>query len=71
MSDVNFFTLEVAVPRSCVRNHFGEVKTETSGKPASLHESVCDVLKEWRAESLHNGDGDFLFPSLRKKGKSR
>lgn len=43
-SEVNFFTKEVAVTRSCVRNHFGDVKTEASGKPVPLHQSVCDVL---------------------------
>jgi integrase len=67
-SDVNFFTMEVAVTRSCVRNHFGEVKTEASGKPVPLHGSVCEVLVEWRAESPYRDDEDFLFPSLRMNG---
>jgi integrase len=67
-SDVNFFTMEVAVTRSCVRNRFGAVKTEASGKPVPLHESVCEVLIEWRSESLYNGEGDLFFPSLRMNG---
>lgn len=67
-SDVNFFTMEIAVTRSCVRNHFGETKTEASRKPVPLHESVCDVLGEWRGASLYKGDDDFLFPSLRMNG---
>lgn len=67
--DVNFFTMEVSVTRSCVRNHFGETKTEASHKPVPLHPSVKNVLAEWRGESLYKGDGDFLFPSLRKNGK--
>lgn len=67
-SDVNFFSMEVAVTRSCVRNHFGNVKTEASGKPVPLHESVCAVLSEWRAESPYNGDDDLLFPSVRMNG---
>jgi len=67
--DVNFFTMEVSVIRSCVRNHFGETKTEASHKPVPLHPSVKDALAEWRGESLYKGDGDFLFPSLRKNGK--
>jgi len=65
---VNFFTMEIAVTRSCVRNHFGETKTEASRKPVPLHKSVCDVLAEWRAESLYTSDSDFLFPSLRMNG---
>lgn len=67
-SDINFFTMEVAVTRSCVRNHFGDTKTEASRKPVPLHQSVCDVLVEWRKESLYNSDDDFLFPSLRMNG---
>ena len=67
-SDVNFFTMEIAVTRSCVRNHFGDTKTEASRKPVPLHESVCDVLAEWRGASPYNSDGDFLFPSLRMNG---
>src|ERR1035437_2435061 len=67
-SDVNFFTMEIAVTRSCVRNHFGDTKTEASRKPVPLHESVCDVLAEWRGASLYKGDDDFLFPSIRMNG---
>lgn len=67
--DVNFFTMEVSVTRSCVRNHFGETKTEASHKPVPLHPSVNDALAEWRGKSLYKGDEDFLFPSLRKNGK--
>jgi len=68
-SDVNFFTMEVAVTRSCVRNHFGETKTDASRKPVPLHPSVQDVLVEWHGGSLYNGDEDFLFPSLRMNGQ--
>jgi len=68
-SDVNFLTREVAVTRSCVRNRFGDVKTEASGKPVPLHQSVCDVLVEWRRDSEYSADDDFLFPSLRMNGK--
>jgi integrase len=67
-SGVNFFTIEIAVTRSYVRNHFGETKTEASRKPIPLHKSVCDVLAEWRGASLYFGDADFLFPSLRLNG---
>jgi integrase len=67
-NDINFFTMEVGVNRSVVRNHFGETKTEASKKPVPLNEAVRDVLAEWRAESPYNTDGDFLFPSLRKNG---
>jgi integrase len=67
-SDVDFHSMQVAVTRSCVRNHFGKVKTDASGKPVPLHVSVCDLLREWRKKTLYNGDGDFLFPSERLNG---
>jgi integrase len=67
-TDINFFTMEVAVTRSVVRNHFGDVKTEASAKPVPLHQSVCGVLVEWRAQSMYRQDEDFLFPSIRKNG---
>jgi site-specific recombinase XerD len=67
--DVNFLAMEIAVTRSCVRNQFGEVKTEASGKPVPLHDSVKEVLIEWRSESLFNQEGDFLFPSIRLNGR--
>ena len=68
-SDVNFFTMEVAVTRSIVRNHFGDTKTEASRKPVPLHDSVCKVLAEWRGKSDYKSDDDFLFPSLRMNGE--
>ena len=67
-SDVNFFTMEIAVTRSCVRNHFGDTKTEASRKPVPLHTSVCEALTEWRGASMYKGDDDFLFPSIRMNG---
>jgi integrase len=67
--DVNLLTMEIAVTRSCVRNQFGDVKTEASGKPVALHDPVRAVLIEWRNESLFNRDEDFLFPSIRLNGE--
>jgi integrase len=68
-SDVNFFTMEIAVTRAVVRNHFGETKTEASHKPVPLHPAVKDALAEWRGQSPYKSDEDFLFPSLRMNGK--
>lgn len=67
-SDVDFQSMQVAVTRSCVRNHFGKVKTDASGKPVPLHTSLCALLAEWRRKTLYSGEGDFLFPSERLNG---
>jgi integrase len=61
--------MQVNVRRSCVRNHFGDTKTEASRKPVPLHPSVVKCLGLWRKESPYPGDTDFLFPSTRLKGK--
>lgn len=68
-SDIDFLSMEVAVTRSCVRNRFGETKTQASRKPVPLNDAVRDVLAEWRGKSLYNADDDFLFPSLRMNGQ--
>jgi integrase len=67
--DIDPLLIQVNVLRSCVRNHFGDTKTEASRRPVPLHSSVVQCLNEWRKKSKHNGDDDFLFPSNRKEGK--
>jgi integrase len=60
--------MQINVRRSCVRNHFGDTKTEASRKPVPLHPSVVLYLAEWREESSYKSDDDFLFPSVRLNG---
>jgi site-specific recombinase XerD len=67
-ADVNSTTLEVNVLRSCVRNRFGETKTECSRRPVPLHPFVLDALLMWREESLYKEHADFLFASVRLNG---
>jgi integrase len=67
--DIDLELLQVNVRRSCVRNHFGDTKTEASRKPVPLHSSVIQCLEVWRKESQYNSDEDFLFPSIRLGGK--
>ena len=68
-ADIDLELMQVNVRRSCVRNHFGDTKTEASRKPVPLHPSVVTVLKKWREESPYASRTDFLFPSLRRGGK--
>jgi integrase len=68
-SDLNFLTMEIGINRSCVRNHFGAVKTEASGKPVPLSSTVKDALTEWRKKSEYRTEDDFLFPSVRLNGR--
>jgi integrase len=68
-ADIDLELMQVNVRRSCVRNHFGDTKTEASRKPVPLHPSVVKCLGLWRKESPYPGETDFLFPSTRLKGK--
>ena len=68
-TDVNTLTLEVNVLRSCVRNRFGDTKTECSRRPVPLHPLVLAALLEWKEESFYKADADFLFPSIRLNGE--
>jgi integrase len=67
--DIDLELMQVNVRRSCVRNHFGDTKTEASRKPVPLHPSVVKSLDVWRKDSPYPGDDDFLFPSVRLEGK--
>jgi len=58
----------VFVTKGIVRNHVGKAKTKASRKPVPLHPSVAETLWEWRSQSMYPGDGDYLFPSIRKNG---
>ncbi len=66
--DVNTVTLEVNILRSCVRNRFGETKTDCSKRPVPLHPLVLSALLEWKEQSIYRSNTDFLFPSNRSKG---
>jgi len=68
-ADVDIKAMEVHVWRSCVRNRFGDTKTECSRRPVPLHPLVLDALLKWREESLYKESGDFLFASDRLNGK--
>lgn len=68
-SDIDLELMQVNVRRSCVRNHFGDTKTEASRKPVPLHPSVAKTLAVWRAETPYPAEADFVFPSIRLNGK--
>ncbi len=67
-ADLDTGTMEVHVLRSCVRNRFGNTKTESPRGPVPLHPIVLNALMNWRARSCFASDVDFLFPSIRLNG---
>jgi integrase len=45
-NDIDPLLIQVNVLRSCVRNHFGDTKTEASRRSVPLHSSVVECLNE-------------------------
>lgn len=68
-SDIDLVLMQVNVRRSCVRSRFGDTKTEASRRPVPLHPTVAKTLAAWRTQTLYSAEGDFLFASIRLKGK--
>lgn len=52
-----------------VCQHVGGVKTEASGKPIPLDDTLIDELLLWRAETPYADDSDYVFASTKRKGK--
>lgn len=50
-SDINLQLMQINVRRSCIRNRFGDTKTEASRRPVPLHPTVAQTLYEWRADT--------------------
>ncbi len=61
--------IEISVNKSCVRNHFGETKTDASRRPVSLDMRVFEVLLRWRTISHYGENEDFIFASDRLRGQ--
>ena len=71
-SDCNFDSMSFSVQHSYYwrrGGHLKATKTESSAKVLPMHLALKDALLEWRSQSEYNGPGDFVFPSLRRKGK--
>ena len=60
-TDLNTQTMEVTITRGCVRNRFGDTKTECSRRPVPLHPLILEALLDWKRQSPYQGDGDFCF----------
>src|SRR6266699_2794587 len=71
-SDCNFDGMSFSVQHSYYwrrGGHLKATKTEASAKVLPMHLSLKDALLEWKSQTEYKGPGDFVFPSLRCKGK--
>src|SRR6266852_8159410 len=68
-SDIDWKNSCIRVARAYVYGKFGPPKSKASKKPVPLHPLLAALLEAWRKETPYASDQDFIFPSLRLKGK--
>jgi integrase len=68
-NDLDFTDHLIQVRRAYVDRRFGPPKSKASKAPVPMHPLLAAHLLAWRKETLYPSDDDFVFPSLRLKGK--
>jgi integrase len=59
------------VTRSIVFQVVGPCKTEASQKPIPMDDCLAEALEVWRAQSHYRADGDWVFASVKSRGRWR
>jgi integrase len=67
--DFDFAKKTMNVHKSIWKQHVGPVKTEESERVMPLDDEMIADLLAWRAETPYAGDEDWVFASLKLKGK--
>ena len=67
--DLNFEDLVMHVRRAYVWGRFKAPKSKSSKAPVPMHPLLAGFLLAWREKTAYSGDGDFVFPSTRLKGR--
>ena len=68
-ADVLWEEERIRISKRWAKGEDGETKTETSDGYVPLHPVLAHFLREWRAQTSYAADEDFVFPSLRTKGR--
>jgi hypothetical protein len=55
--------------KTLAKGRDGETKTEASDGYVPLHPILAAHLRSWREQNLYSKDADFVFPSLRARGR--
>lgn len=67
--DLDFDSGEISVVRSVVHGVISICKTESSMKPIPMGPYLAEMLKKWKNEARYVGHDDWVFASVRTKGK--
>jgi integrase len=67
--DLDFEELVIHVRRAYVWGRLKEPKSKASKAPVPMHPLLAGFLLAWRERTKYATDSDFVFPSLKLKGK--
>src|SRR5438105_7118034 len=69
ISDVLWNEGRIRISKRWAKGKDGETKTEASDGYVPLHPILAAHLRAWRGQSPYAKDGDFVFPSLKARGR--
>ena len=67
--DVHFDQHEISVVRSIVFQVVGPCKTEASQRPIPMDDCLAEALEVWRAQSHYRAESDWVFASVKLRGR--
>ena len=67
--DVHFDRNEISVIRSIVLQVVGPCKTEASQRPIPMDRFLAEALAIWREHSRYRAPGDWVFASVKSRGR--
>lgn len=68
-SDILWDAGRIRVSKRWAKGRDGETKTEASDGYVPLHPLLAEHLRDWQARTPYANDADFVFPSLKGKGR--
>ena len=68
-SDMMWEDARIRVSKRWANGQDGKTKTEASDGYVPLHPLLAEHLRDWYARTPHSNGDDFVFPSLKEKGK--
>lgn len=68
-SDIAWSKGEILIQRGWSKGKETDGKNEHSMVPVAMHPALAAYLQQWRQQSLYPKDSDWIFPSLKLKGR--
>ena len=68
-ADILWNESRIRVSKRWAKGEDGETKTEASDGFVPLHPLLADALRRWREQTPYAKETDFVFPSMKAKGK--